>query len=70
MNLIALSMIGDHHEDQLIDKSKKKYNPINAEIWNYSSLIKELQEKIKKTDCPEMDNIMTLEIGPYTLWAF
>ena len=35
------------------------------EIWNYSYLIKELQEKINEINCPEMDNIMTLEIAPY-----
>ena len=61
MNLLALVQLEDHHNDIASDASSGNYNPVASGSWDYDKMKADLAAQIKAVDCPEMDEVMTVE---------
>jgi hypothetical protein len=68
MSLLALNMLEDYKRDAEDDTAKGKYNPIATGDWNYEELHEELMQNILAVDCPQMDEIVTVEEVKDSFW--
>ena len=69
MSLIALNMITDYRRDAEADLAAGKYNPIASGAWEYDQLHDELLQNILTVDCPQMDEISTVEEVKNSFWG-
>ena len=61
MCMLALIMIEGYKRSECFDRANGVYNPFASGSWNYESLRKNLEEKLNKISCPNLDSIF--EIG-------
>ena len=57
MCMLALIMLEGYKRSEHFDKANGVYNPLVSGAWDYSSIKKDLEERIKKISCPELDVI-------------
>jgi hypothetical protein len=69
MNMIAYAMLGDHNHDKNDDAEIGKYNPLNTGVWNFEKITKKLKKEIKEMECPQLDKIMNIDMGPLSYWS-
>ena len=65
--LLALNMVSDYKRDLEEDARLGKYNPIASGAWNFEAVVEELQWKVVKVHCEEMDEILPITAAPQTL---
>lgn len=68
LNLLALNMVSDYRRDIEEDDRLGKYNPIAAGLWNFEEMVVDLQYKVACVECPEMDEILPIELSPMGYW--
>jgi len=68
MNLIAMVLVNDYRKDQEEDRRTGHYNPLNAGVWDYVSIMEELKEKVNAVPCRKMDEILNSEFIPFAYW--
>ena len=70
MSLIALNMITDYQRDVEDDLAAGKYNPIANGTWDFQQLHDELLDNVLTIDCPQMDEIATVEEVKNGWWGY
>ena len=60
MCMLALIMLEGYKRSECFDKTNGIYNPLVSKAWNYSSIKQDLEKKIKKISCPDLDEIFSL----------
>ncbi|WP_455382554.1 hypothetical protein [Salinispira pacifica] len=70
MSLLALNMVHDYRRDAAEDVFLRKYNPVSDGSFDHDALTTELKQRIERTSCPEMDEIMDPEVGPLGYWGW
>lgn len=57
MCMLALIMIEGYKRSEYFDRANGIYNPFVSGSWNYETLKKDVEEKLKKISCPDLDRI-------------
>lgn len=58
---LALNMVVDYHRDQTVDSMLGKHNPVALGVWDAEEIVAELRQKISRTPCPAMDEIVAAD---------
>lgn len=67
--LLALDMVFDYQRDIEEDARLGKHNPIASGAWDFKDTVANLEYKVISVECPEMDDILPIEISPMSYWG-
>lgn len=68
MSLIGLSILNSYRNKAKADLTANIYNPLNSGLWDYSALVDDLTQRIKKNPCRKMDRILNLNSIHNVVW--
>ncbi len=68
LSLICIVLLNEYEKNRDEDRSKGKYNPLNAGVWNFDELMRELEAGVKAVPCRKMDRILSLEAAAGCYW--
>lgn len=69
MHLIAMVLLMDYKKNMDRDLDLNSYNPLNSGQWDYEGIMETLSLCVEDIDCPEMDDILSVDYIPFTPWA-
>jgi hypothetical protein len=68
LDLMALTMLSNYHQDAEEDRRISKYNPLNEGKWNYKTESERLIQSINANSTPEIAAIYTVEDALKGYW--
>lgn len=68
LDLMALTMLANYHQDAEEDRRLGKYNPLNEGKWNYKTESEQLIRSINAHSTPEIAEIYTVEDALKGFW--